>query len=168
MKSSFASSPCEISSASIEQPQSTYHVEILCSLGKELSKCGVCGAEVELPFQCNFCGKYFCEAHRLPENHGCLNAPSALKMLCFLGGLSISIICVVVLLYIQSYSPIGTLTLFDYLLGYLIPPTVIYVLFYVLFRKRFDTVWYWIGAAIPILAMIAISIIFSPIGTNPV
>lgn len=38
-------------------------------------KCEHCGAEVELPFKCNYCGKYFCETHRLLENHNCPNAP---------------------------------------------------------------------------------------------
>lgn len=40
-----------------------------------MPKCEHCGAEVELPFQCNYCGKYFCEVHRLLENHDCPNAP---------------------------------------------------------------------------------------------
>jgi len=40
-----------------------------------MQKCEHCGAEVEFPFKCNYCGKYFCEAHRLPENHNCSNAP---------------------------------------------------------------------------------------------
>lgn len=40
-----------------------------------MAKCEYCGAEVELPFKCNYCGKYFCEAHRLLENHHCLEAP---------------------------------------------------------------------------------------------
>lgn len=41
-----------------------------------MSKCEYCGAEVELPFECNFCGGYFCLEHRLPENHNCLSAPA--------------------------------------------------------------------------------------------
>ena len=40
-----------------------------------MAKCEYCGAEIELPFECNYCGKYFCEAHRLLENHDCSNAP---------------------------------------------------------------------------------------------
>lgn len=40
-----------------------------------MPKCEHCGAEVEFPFKCNYCGKYFCEAHRLLENHNCPNAP---------------------------------------------------------------------------------------------
>jgi len=40
-----------------------------------VSKCEYCGIEVELPFQCNYCGKFFCEVHRLLENHDCPNAP---------------------------------------------------------------------------------------------
>lgn len=40
-----------------------------------MSKCGECGAEVELPFRCNFCGGHFCSDHRLPENHLCIGEP---------------------------------------------------------------------------------------------
>ncbi|MEM3506431.1 MAG: AN1-type zinc finger domain-containing protein [Candidatus Bathyarchaeia archaeon] len=36
-------------------------------------KCQVCGVEVYMPFVCPYCGKYFCTAHRLPENHYCEN-----------------------------------------------------------------------------------------------
>lgn len=39
-------------------------------------KCEYCRAEVTVPFQCSFCGQYFCEIHRLPENHDCSNAPA--------------------------------------------------------------------------------------------
>jgi hypothetical protein len=49
---------------------------MLFDLGNELSKCDICGAEVTVPFQCNYCGKYFCENHRLPENHNCLGSPA--------------------------------------------------------------------------------------------
>jgi len=34
-------------------------------------KCHYCGRDVMLPFKCPFCGQYFCEDHRLPENHNC-------------------------------------------------------------------------------------------------
>jgi Zn-dependent protease len=34
-------------------------------------KCGQCGEETFLPFQCPYCGGYFCGQHRLPENHDC-------------------------------------------------------------------------------------------------
>ena len=34
-------------------------------------KCHYCGKGVILPFKCPFCGEYFCEDHRLPENHEC-------------------------------------------------------------------------------------------------
>jgi len=34
-------------------------------------KCKQCGQETFLPFQCQYCGGYFCSQHRLPENHGC-------------------------------------------------------------------------------------------------
>ena len=40
-----------------------------------MPKCEYCGVEVEFPFKCNYCEKYFCEAHRLLENHNCPNAP---------------------------------------------------------------------------------------------
>ena len=40
-----------------------------------MPRCEYCGVEVKLPFQCNYCEKYFCEAHRLLENHNCPNAP---------------------------------------------------------------------------------------------
>lgn len=40
-----------------------------------MSKCEFCGAEVEFPFECSYCGKHFCKAHRLLENHNCPNAP---------------------------------------------------------------------------------------------
>jgi hypothetical protein len=41
-----------------------------------LAKCSFCGAEIELPYKCNYCGKLFCEVHRLLENHDCAYAPS--------------------------------------------------------------------------------------------
>ncbi|MCZ7362043.1 MAG: hypothetical protein O8C58_01685 [Candidatus Methanoperedens sp.] len=34
-------------------------------------KCQYCGVEETFPFNCNYCGKYFCAEHRLPENHAC-------------------------------------------------------------------------------------------------
>lgn len=34
-------------------------------------KCQYCGLDVDLPFKCPFCGKYFCSEHRLPEFHAC-------------------------------------------------------------------------------------------------
>jgi len=40
-----------------------------------LSKCDFCGKEITLPFKCPFCTGRFCDEHRLPENHECLNAP---------------------------------------------------------------------------------------------
>jgi hypothetical protein len=40
-----------------------------------MAKCEQCGTEVDLPFECNFCGSYFCIEHRLPENHNCPNQP---------------------------------------------------------------------------------------------
>jgi len=41
-----------------------------------MPKCEQCGKEVELPFECSFCGHYFCAEHRLPENHNCPNQPT--------------------------------------------------------------------------------------------
>lgn len=38
--------------------------------------CGVCGDELTHPYRCSHCGLTVCEAHRLPENHGC-DAPTA-------------------------------------------------------------------------------------------
>lgn len=34
-------------------------------------KCQLCKEETDLPFQCNYCGQYFCDDHRLPEQHMC-------------------------------------------------------------------------------------------------
>lgn len=34
-------------------------------------KCRKCAQETFLPFQCPYCGDYFCSVHRLPENHDC-------------------------------------------------------------------------------------------------
>ena len=34
-------------------------------------KCQHCGVDETLPFDCTYCGKYFCADHRLPENHQC-------------------------------------------------------------------------------------------------
>jgi len=45
-----------------------------------MPKCERCGKEVLLPFKCNFCGKYFCVEHRLPENHNCPNMPKRLPL----------------------------------------------------------------------------------------
>ncbi|MGB9672041.1 MAG: AN1-type zinc finger domain-containing protein [Candidatus Norongarragalinales archaeon] len=41
-----------------------------------MPKCEQCGKEVDLPFQCNFCGHYFCIEHRIPESHNCPNQPA--------------------------------------------------------------------------------------------
>jgi hypothetical protein len=40
-----------------------------------MPKCEHCGKEVVLPYECSFCGHYFCVEHRLPENHNCPNLP---------------------------------------------------------------------------------------------
>jgi hypothetical protein len=41
-----------------------------------MPKCEHCGKEVALPYECSFCGRYFCIEHRLPENHNCPNLPA--------------------------------------------------------------------------------------------
>jgi len=33
--------------------------------------CDFCGKSVSLPFHCQYCGKNFCDDHRLPPNHNC-------------------------------------------------------------------------------------------------
>jgi Zn-dependent protease len=40
-------------------------------------KCDQCGQETFLPFQCPYCGGYFCGQHRLPENHNCKKIEAA-------------------------------------------------------------------------------------------
>jgi len=40
-----------------------------------MPQCEHCGREVDLPFECKFCGKYYCLEHRLPESHNCPNLP---------------------------------------------------------------------------------------------
>lgn len=34
-------------------------------------RCEFCGTEETLPFRCNYCKKFHCAEHRLPENHNC-------------------------------------------------------------------------------------------------
>ncbi|MDH5268275.1 MAG: AN1-type zinc finger domain-containing protein, partial [Candidatus Bathyarchaeota archaeon] len=34
-------------------------------------ECQYCKKDVLLPFKCPYCGGYFCNEHRLPENHAC-------------------------------------------------------------------------------------------------
>jgi hypothetical protein len=41
-----------------------------------MTECEICGKDVLMPFECNFCGRNFCEEHRLPENHDCAGAPA--------------------------------------------------------------------------------------------
>jgi hypothetical protein len=60
----------------LSQPKSTYCLGNAICLGMNVPKCEYCGAEIELPFQCNYCGKHFCEKHRLIENHDCPDAPA--------------------------------------------------------------------------------------------
>ncbi|MEM2440525.1 MAG: AN1-type zinc finger domain-containing protein [Candidatus Bathyarchaeia archaeon] len=33
-----------------------------------MHKCERCGKEIDLPFKCKFCERYFCLEHGLPEN----------------------------------------------------------------------------------------------------
>ena len=40
-----------------------------------MTECEVCGKDMFMPFQCNYCGRYFCDEHRLPESHDCAGAP---------------------------------------------------------------------------------------------
>lgn len=44
-------------------------------------QCLKCGTTLDyfLPFQCKRCGNYFCEKHRLPENHECIGVKTSLK-----------------------------------------------------------------------------------------
>jgi len=35
------------------------------------ANCAFCGKRVYMPYQCNYCGRYFCDEHRLPFNHDC-------------------------------------------------------------------------------------------------
>ena len=37
--------------------------------------CYYCGKEVDLPYRCSYCNLSFCNDHRLPENHNCVNQP---------------------------------------------------------------------------------------------
>jgi len=41
-----------------------------------MSRCDHCGKETALPFTCQHCGGKFCEEHRLPPNHNCVNIGS--------------------------------------------------------------------------------------------
>jgi len=43
---------------------------------KIMSRCDHCGKETALPFTCQHCGGKFCEEHRLPPNHNCVNIGS--------------------------------------------------------------------------------------------
>jgi len=40
-----------------------------------MKKCEKCGKEVLFPFTCTYCGKDYCDEHRLPESHECSNMP---------------------------------------------------------------------------------------------
>lgn len=34
-------------------------------------ECEHCGKDTYMPFRCNYCERYYCSEHRLPENHNC-------------------------------------------------------------------------------------------------
>jgi len=36
-----------------------------------MPRCNFCGKNVPLPFHCQYCGRSFCDEHRLPPNHAC-------------------------------------------------------------------------------------------------
>jgi AN1-like Zinc finger len=36
-----------------------------------MPRCDFCGKNVSLPFHCQYCGRNFCDDHRLPPNHAC-------------------------------------------------------------------------------------------------
>lgn len=36
-----------------------------------MAKCNYCGDETDFPYTCNYCGRYHCSNHRLPEKHSC-------------------------------------------------------------------------------------------------
>ena len=38
--------------------------------------CYLCGKETDLEYKCPFCNLAFCEDHRLPEQHNCINLPN--------------------------------------------------------------------------------------------
>jgi len=38
-------------------------------------RCALCKKEVYLPYLCSYCGQYFCDDHRLPEQHMCPGLP---------------------------------------------------------------------------------------------
>ena len=40
-----------------------------------MKKCEKCGKDVLFPFTCTYCGKEYCDEHRLPESHECSNMP---------------------------------------------------------------------------------------------
>lgn len=37
----------------------------------ELPKCAICGKTEPEPFECEHCGKYYCDEHLAPEKHKC-------------------------------------------------------------------------------------------------
>lgn len=41
-----------------------------------MADCSYCGEKISLPFKCKLCSLPHCSAHRLPENHNCVNISS--------------------------------------------------------------------------------------------
>ena len=37
------------------------------------NSCAICGERVYLPFRCEYCGRYYCDRHRMPFDHACKN-----------------------------------------------------------------------------------------------
>lgn len=50
--------------------------------------CWICGKRELLPFRCRYCGKDFCAAHRLPEQHACPGLDFAQRHSRYTGGLN--------------------------------------------------------------------------------
>jgi len=44
-------------------------------------KCNLCDKEDMMPYHCSYCEKFFCAAHRLPENHECTGIAAGKKPL---------------------------------------------------------------------------------------
>ena len=54
-----------------EQTKPIVSIEPVRKKGKLYAKCSVCGKGVYLPYQCNYCGGYFCDDHKHPPKHNC-------------------------------------------------------------------------------------------------
>lgn len=42
-----------------------------------MTTCDVCGAALEAPRECPYCGNQLCSDHRLPESHDCSGVDAA-------------------------------------------------------------------------------------------